>query len=830
MISLFTIQPGDQSMYYLNQIFGTVGNIFGNLSSDGSVTAPSQILGTLFQVLNTSILVLGTLLVVYITIVGVLNTAHEGELFGKKFSPIWMPIRMVLGIVMMFPAAGGYSILQILIMWFITQGVGLADKTWGVALSYAQTAGSPFSGTSFNKPDGISLPSKLQPLFASLVCQATARQKDTSNPQLTTYADGKTTPLYYCNANPNDDLCKQSDTEILNIKNGPHVTTSTVPATTTSPALTKITYNMGPTGNTCGTLSYDIPPASCSYDPNGNPSVYINCLAQTAQPDVLQGIVLALGTIANKVAETDSSYSQWHDSTPIASKVQPPSWINTYCQANGVSSNQCCRNSMNPTPPPQTLACGGSGLFLPYSDTSSTDFNAPQNTVKNIYFPYAISHYLGDTSDFITIAANQWLMGVIINSQTQFIATQGTSVLTGWYSDANKAGWILAGRYFYNLAQLQATTNTITTTFDVTIGTNGTPPTGFRNNITTASYLLSAISAATQTTNGGSQVPQSYGALGDIQDSAKAALLRGIKNQLTESGDSGGIGNTNPLGKLASYGQFLMRMAEGIFGALIYTIPGVMALLTFDPIVLGNGVTTNPIGEGFKSFISILSPFVVLLISTMFSLGALLGIYTPFIPYIVFTMAAIGWMIGVIEAMTAAPFIALGILSPAGQHELLGRAEPAVMMLFTIFVRPTLMVIGLIVSMLFAVVVIKFINVAFMATVSSIMDFNSIGLFEQIILIAVYTTVILSALNKCFSLIHYLPEQALTWIGGHAKSFGEGEALREVKSGAEAAGGAAVRGGQESGTAAKAGGEKVGGEAAKGKKAPAGGPGVGGSS
>lgn len=90
---------------------------------------------------------------------------------------------------------------------------------------------------------------------------------------------------------------------------------------------------------------------------------------------------------------------------------------------------------------------------------------------------------------------------------------------------------------------------------------------------------------------------------------------------------------------------------------------------------------------------------------------------------------------------------------------------------------------------------------------------NNIGPFEQIVWIALYGSLLMTILNKCFSLIHYLPEKVLTWIGGQAVSYGEGEMAGEAKRGAEAAGsamGGAAKGGVESGVKAAEGAKERG--------------------
>ena len=88
-------------------------------------------------------------------------------------------------------------------------------------------------------------------------------------------------------------------------------------------------------------------------------------------------------------------------------------------------------------------------------------------------------------------------------------------------------------------------------------------------------------------------------------------------------------------------------------------------------------------------------PIMMMLAIGCLTVGATLGYYVPMYPYIMFSFGCLGWMIAILEAMVAAPLIALGLTHPEG-HDFLGKAEQAIMLLLGIFLRPVLMVVGLI--------------------------------------------------------------------------------------------------------------------------------------
>jgi defect-in-organelle-trafficking protein DotA len=89
------------------------------------------------------------------------------------------------------------------------------------------------------------------------------------------------------------------------------------------------------------------------------------------------------------------------------------------------------------------------------------------------------------------------------------------------------------------------------------------------------------------------------------------------------------------------------------------------------------------------------APLILAWTGVMLSIGFITAYYIPLLPYMIFTFASIAWLIAVIEAMVAAPIVALGVTHPEG-HEAFGKGEPAIMILMNVFLRPSMMIIGFI--------------------------------------------------------------------------------------------------------------------------------------
>jgi conjugal transfer/type IV secretion protein DotA/TraY len=295
----------------------------------------------------------------------------------------------------------------------------------------------------------------------------------------------------------------------------------------------------------------------------------------------------------------------------------------------------------------------------------------------------------------------------------------------------------------------------------------------YRNN---AEAIQTLLGSSSQTTN----MPPAVAKLQSQLESSSAGILDSFEGSLTSA--------ANPLAAIHSFGEDLLITGQVLYVAFVVIFFIAILLGGIDPMVLGTG-TPRPFWNAVIIFLSnALFPVLIFFIGFCFSFGGMLAFYIPMIPYIVFLVGALGWMLSVIEAVFAAPFVALGILSPGGQHDLLGKSEPAMFMLFNIFMRPSLMIVGMSAAMVVAPVAIKLVNLTFSTAMGTII--SNPGPIELIFIIVVYTFIIITVINKVFTLIHVIPERVITWVGGQAApGGGEAEALQTVKGGAEGAAG-----------------------------------------
>lgn len=133
-------------------------------------------LGGAVGVFNSAVLMVAGILVMYTLIAGTLSTAHDGEMLGKKWSSLWLPIRTTLGAAAILPTMGGFSIIQAIVIWLALQGVGIANATWGAF------ADNPLQGSSFMPASETrELETVAGQLFLQHVCRAGLARMEANN-------------------------------------------------------------------------------------------------------------------------------------------------------------------------------------------------------------------------------------------------------------------------------------------------------------------------------------------------------------------------------------------------------------------------------------------------------------------------------------------------------------------------------------------------------------------------------------------------------------------------------------------------------------------------
>jgi conjugal transfer/type IV secretion protein DotA/TraY len=123
--------PTDESVTLLNSIIG--GNFF--VAPLSAVGGASTLLGGVLLIFNGAIFLVAVAWGTYNVLRAVVATAQDGEVLGKQMSTIWLPIRMVTGIVGIVPVFGGFNLAQVVLVVATAVGIGIANMMFMGAIA-----------------------------------------------------------------------------------------------------------------------------------------------------------------------------------------------------------------------------------------------------------------------------------------------------------------------------------------------------------------------------------------------------------------------------------------------------------------------------------------------------------------------------------------------------------------------------------------------------------------------------------------------------------------------------------------------------------------------
>ena len=122
--NLFDPVAGDKSIELLKTFFSSIFDQ-GHLLMVASPTAWDSAL----EAFNNGAMTIAFCFIAYTLGFATMQTAHDGEMLGKKWSSMWIPVRYAIGTGLMVPLQT-FCVAQYIVAWAVIQGVGLADNLW----------------------------------------------------------------------------------------------------------------------------------------------------------------------------------------------------------------------------------------------------------------------------------------------------------------------------------------------------------------------------------------------------------------------------------------------------------------------------------------------------------------------------------------------------------------------------------------------------------------------------------------------------------------------------------------------------------------------------
>lgn len=758
--------------------------------ADGDITLLSSALG-FTNVLSLSF---GVIVVYYTFVGGALNTAHSGEVLGKNWSTIWMPIRTASGLGLIMPASsiggGVLSTAQVLMLWLIITGSNAASFLWSNSIQYLAVHGNGYNAV---VDPGYKPFKELSELMMCVDHRAKAKLS----------ISGTSTSYNLASPNSFNIGTAQVYTGSSFVKDSAGTISESAHEVKSVP----INVSVSRTQN-AGTYSGYITSMSGVKNILSSGSLikgmtFTNCGSITVYNR--EDGTLNVGTVDNKTQAQISAY----EATALEYQKSMGSAVEAaYALVSDIGN----------------IAGGNPALAQNYLK-SSLDTSKENKEAKE-----ALSAFQKQEALFRT---NANAMAVLLSKQIPGkLATEWEKVSSASDDKMQKGGWASAGLWFIEIGNLSEAVNSYASNLKDSVSGNENAiicyqsssygsaysPCGksqkyfdssmnILNKIYTSSVKGSELANGTSTNSASKISPDDeLVALCPSSDDCSLtgsdvsrwgqSLAKGLLDLLADFGsnDTRGAkssvdgsffsmdGMANPFKTLSSIGHVMNNIGASVYGAYLFlTVAGAVvkgasegwaSKLTF-------GIT-EAAGSGTSAGLKALATILLPLAMSIFMFGFTLAYMIPLLPVITWINMMVGYLVTVIEATTATPIAIVQMLTPEGQGIVGQRLERAMQLIIVAVMKPSLMIIGLIASISISTIAFTIFSMYFWEAAKIVLHGSIV---DFLALITIYTTTAVALTRTVVSIMYNLPTHILEWFaaGVGSRSFGEGDIGQSVE-------------------------------------------------
>ncbi|MEM7679656.1 MAG: DotA/TraY family protein [Pseudomonadota bacterium] len=771
-------------------------SIFAQMNSQPFPYPTHNGLHALFNFYNTGLLTIAVLITSYFIATVVAETAQTGTPFGKRFNKVWAPVRLVVAIGMLVPISYGMNASQYIVLYAAKYGSNFASNGWNV-----------FTGTLFNMtnqeeapkavgggeslitaPHAPRLKGFLQFLYTARVCaEAYEMTREATQPgsidkkfgiyvmrpgahdTMTGYYKLDDVTNFSDSARSADDIAitayqsgENSYEKLIDFAEGhDHVTVRFGYRDLQS----QEKYNIVPL---CGDMAFHlvdsrpIDDGGASTDPHKYASRAVEIMQRTYW-------------IIWQHAWYDAFYRNINFDDTTADDDGHPFALYTFCNAN--RNRSCADTTISgeqqfPKNYPENL----SHLISFYQKVINSALWQP----KDLYDGVDISGISGIGEDGAVIELNKELR----TDDFETLAQKGWGGAALWYNKIAEMNGILASAV-YNEPSVMSYPWVMELVARLKGEVEENIPPGEEFQPTFAGGKEIPIPGAEIEKIKAQAMWQAYELWGKTEVEkyntgnpviAYINSLFGVEGLYSLRDNKG----THPLAQIAAVGRSLVQAtANSLFG-----------------ILTGKLLSSAGVAEGISASITgILSTIAIISLT----LGFVLYYVIPFLPFLYFFFAMSGWVKGIFEAMVGAPLWALAHIRIDGNGLPGEAAKSGYFLIFEIFLRPILIVFGLVASVsIFAAMVNILHDVWAIATENVAggsedtagalqQGLAALGLdtggktlgdwtrapIDQFFYTVMYAVVVYMMGMSCFKLIDTIPNQILRWMGQSVQTFND---------------------------------------------------------
>ena len=727
----------------LDMVFG-VPDLFGN-HTDGILPGFHDGLQSMFVLYSYAILLVGVIILAYVITTIVAETALTGTPFGKRFNHVWAPIRMVIGIGMLIPLASGLNSGQWIALYAAKFGSNFATNGW---LVFNSTLSSTYLGDT-NSLVGIPNPPEMMhlPAFFMLAhaCDYGFESIDNINIDayivVTSSSSGTT-------ARP---LSETSYTGALEFSNFQDITIRFGQQETTNSG------NIGFINPICGEISLSTSTLNPQSGGFAMQAAYYNLISDLwyGGPPMTCGGFAGAGTGGNYIEDIRQfGHNYMRYLAPVPDPINGPLFITD----------------------------GG----------ASPDGGLPGMLFKNLTY-------------------------IDINSSVDDCILKAAAYDRAGFQwdvdeDLFRMGWAGAGIWYNKIAEVNGALATAVQAvprpvlYPAIMEQIKQEKLQQDNNVPASTRFSPTIEDYRSVSLGREGMPEIVNTLYVIQQYWERNGYRGdvvsmAQIQQTDNGFINAINailgtnglfdmckntDVHPLAQLALTGKTLIEssvrnlgfsVASGVIGGAAY-------------------LADSPYGPYVGAFFDANSGLFAAVAGAGLLVGFILFYVLPLMPFLYFFFAVSGWVKGLFEAMVGIPLWALAHIRMDGEGLSGNSAKDGYFLVFEIFFRPIMIVIGLIASVIIFAAMVKVLNDIFFIVISNLAGFSAgtarfcgiadvsgldrlskIELFrgpvDEFFFTIVYAVIVYMIGMACFKLVDTIPNSIMRWMGANVKTFHE---------------------------------------------------------
>ncbi len=744
-----------------NMVSGLPGNAnatydaysdYNRLVSVGAYPFPTpfhEALRNMMQLYSIGLLVIAMLIFIYFIIAIVAETAQEGTPFGRRFNKVWAPLRMVMALGLLIPITNGLNSAQYIVLYAAKFGSNFATNGWVIFTDTVVTGTNTLLG---DQNDLVATPRtpEVNALVEFFTIMATCIRAEL-------LVNSRTVLPWHV---------------IPNSGTGPNVL----------PALQGTTFAQALAFYENRDILIVFGDQTVRTDGNDVSASYQGGIAP-----VCGSIVLPIPT----VNQTDGP-GAWQVTEQYYELLLTPLWNQAFTAGAACSGPAC------PVPPvgfwsptggtPGWLREIGSNMVLKYIPDAADGMTPPTALTSDTVGNPTIATLQGFIDMFQTNPfgiAGITPIETILADAVLLTATSGN-----WTYDLQELGWGGAGIWYNKLAQLNgalvASAYKLPYIKEYPILMQDAHAKRLAANASVMGYdrfnPYLAEEETVETNQPGDTNIQI--ALYNSQVIWKDVYTNASTNFFVDSiiavfgldGLFNMVDNPtiHPLAQLVAIGKSLVESSIRNLGfSFIAGAVGIAA----------QGTPFGPLADVASSFASSIGLIGL-------GVGFVLFYIIPFLPFIYFFFAVGGWVKGIFEAMVGVPLWALAHIRIDGNGLPGDAAMGGYYLILEIFLRPILIIFGLIASIIIFSAQVKVLNEIWSLVTTNLSGFDDAkaktvgagltgaveymrGHVDRFFFTIIYAIIVYLLAMSSFKLVTLIPNNILRWMGANVQSFGD---------------------------------------------------------